>query len=101
VSRKLERDVERRAVSVRDDPTLTAEIGPRPRNGRAAERWDRAAGLTAQHDAAFGRTPSGGYLEGKHQRQVTEAVRNVDHVRELEQAKERERGIDRSYGIDR
>jgi hypothetical protein len=101
VSRKLERDIERRAIQHRESPTVTAEIGPRPRDEIGAGRWDRAAGLTAQHDAAFGRTPSGGYLEGEHQRQVTDAVRSVDHVREIERAKERERGIDRGYGIDR
>jgi hypothetical protein len=74
---------------------MTETIGPRPRDRRGAERWDHAAGLIAQHDAAFGRTPDYEYLERVHQRRVNEAVRSVDHVRELE------RGLDRASGISR
>jgi hypothetical protein len=95
ICRQLERDVEQRATQVRDDPSVIQAIGPRPHDGRAGERWDRAAGLTAQHDAAFGRNPGYEYLEREHQRRVNEAVQSVDHVRE------RDRGLDRGFGISR
>jgi hypothetical protein len=61
----------------------------------AGERWDRAAGLVAQHDAVLGRSPGYEYLEREHQPRANAAVRAVDQVRE------RERGLDRGFGISR